>query len=286
MRLVFCMKYLTTNTGTTAVGLALGPIVPEFIEANPGLLDYVEIPFEQLRHSPDVGAIQETLPVILHCATMSVAGFVPPNETDLRAIEAEAERTKTPWIGEHLAFITADSLDTDKEKTATALTYTVCPQLSEETVARVAENLTALQSRFKAPLILENSPQYFDVPGSTMAMTDFIGAVVARCDVGLLLDLTHFLIAMLNTGRDAAKELSRLPLEHLVEVHISGLNVQSGVAWDDHATPATEPVFRLLDQVLKRARPRAVTIEYNWSPSFPQSTLKKHVERVNEMVGR
>jgi uncharacterized protein (UPF0276 family) len=71
----------------------------------------------------------------------------------------------------------------------------------------------------------------------------------------------------------------------LVEIHISGLNVQSGVVWDDHATPATELVFGLLQRVLQRARPQAVTVEYNWSPSFPQSTLKKHIERVHEMVG-
>ncbi len=281
------MKYLNPNPGTTAVGLALGPIVPEFIDANPGLLDYVEIPFEQLRHAPEVGLIQETLPVILHCASMSVAGFVPPDDSTLTAIESEAERTKTPWIGEHLAFITAESLDPHNEdtKSPTALTYTVCPQLSDETVERVAENLNTLRSRFAAPLILENSPQYFDVPGSTMSMTDFIGTVVANCKVGLLLDLTHFLISMLNTKQDAMREIDRLPLEHVVEIHLSGLNVQSGVVWDDHATPATEPVFGLLERVLQRARPRAVTVEYNWSPSFPQSTLKKHIERVHEMVG-
>lgn len=281
------MKYLTGNPGTTAVGLALGPIVPEFLSAYPGSLDYVEIPFEQLRHSPEVGSIQEMLPVVLHCASMSVAGFVPPDEDTLRAIECEATRTRTPWIGEHLAFITADPLDVAATNTTapTTLTYTVCPQLSEETVERVAENLANLQSRFKVPVILENSPQYFNVPGSTMPMTDFIGAVVNRCAVGLLLDLTHFVISMLNTGRNAAKELDRLPLEHVVEVHISGLNVQSGIAWDDHAVPAAETVFGLLERVLKRARPRAVTLEYNWSPSFPQTTLKRHIDRVHEMVG-
>jgi uncharacterized protein (UPF0276 family) len=281
------MKYLTPNPGTTAVGLALGPIVPEFIEANPGFIDYVEIPFEQLRHAPEVGLIQETLPVILHCASMSVAGFVPPDDSTLTAIESEAERTRTPWIGEHLAFITAEGLYPHQEhtKSPTALTYTVCPQLSEETVERVAENLNTLRSRFAAPLILENSPQYFDVPGSTMNMTDFIGTVVTSCNVGLLLDLTHFLISMLNTNHDALREIDRLPLEHVVEIHISGLNVQSGVVWDDHATPATEPVFGLLQRVLQRARPRAVTVEYNWSPNFPKSTLKRHIERVHEMVG-
>jgi Uncharacterized protein conserved in bacteria len=252
-----------------------------------GWSDYVEIPFEQLRHAPDTASIQETVPVILHCASMSVAGFVPPTDATLDAIEREAERTRTPWIGEHLAFITADGLnmDADTGGSPTALTYTVCPQMSEETVQRVADNLASLQSRFSAPLILENSPQYFAVPGSTMPMVDFIGAVLSRCDVGLLLDLSHFLITMLNTGADANKEIDKLPLERVVEIHLSGLNVQSGVVWDDHATPAPAAVFGLLERVLERARPRALTLEYNWSPSFPQATLKAHLDRVRQMVG-
>lgn len=282
------MKYLDISSGTTAVGLAFGPLVPEFSAQNPGLLDYVEVPFEQLLHSPEVGSIQDSIPVILHCASMSVAGFVPAAETTVRLIDQEVRRTKTPWIGEHLAFISADPLGKFSEPalSPTALSYTVCPQLSEETVDQVAYNLSKLQPQFDVPVILENSPQYFDVPGSTMAMTEFIGRVVERCDVDLLLDVTHFLISMLNTGRDAMKEIERLPLERVVEIHISGLNVQSGITWDDHATPATEPVFDLVQHVLQRAQPRAVTLEYNWSPNFPHSTLKKHIERVHEMVGR
>jgi uncharacterized protein (UPF0276 family) len=282
------MKYLNTAAGATAVGLAYGPMVPEFIDANSEMVDYVEIPFEQLRHAPQVASIQEAVPVILHCASMSVAGFVPPTDATIDAIGREAERTRTPWIGEHLAFISADSLnmDIDTAGQPTALTYTVCPQMSEETVQRVADNLAALQPHFDVPLILENSPQYFAVPGSTMPMVDFIGAVLSRCEVGLLLDLSHFLITMLNTGGDAAKEINRLPLERVVEIHLSGLNLQSEVVWDDHATPAPEPVFALLERVLERARPRALTLEYNWSPSFPQATLKTHLDRVRQMTER
>lgn len=282
------MEYLNTPTGTTAVGLAYGPSVPDFIAAHPGSVDYVELPFEQLRHTPHLGSLQETIPVVLHCASMSVAGFVPPDDATLDAIAREAERTRTPWIGEHLAFVSADALNEEGETAGvpTQLTYTVCPQLSEETVERVACNLAALLPRFGAPLILENSPQYFPVPGSTMNMVDFVGAVLSRCDAGLLLDLSHFLITMLNTGGDAASEIDRLPLERVVEIHISGLSVQSGVAWDDHATPAPAAVFDLLERVLARARPRALTLEYNWSPNFPRAILKSHVERVSRMVGR
>jgi uncharacterized protein (UPF0276 family) len=281
------MKYLDTSAGSIAVGLAYSPSVSDFIAANPGLVDYVEIPFEQLRHSPEVRSIQQTVPVILHCASMSVAGFVRPDEATLEAIGLEAERTRTPWIGEHLAFITADALDGNSVSAdpPTALTYTVCPQMSEETVARVADNVAMLQTRFNAPLILENSPQYFAVPGSTMPMVDFIASVLDRCEVGLLLDLTHFLITMLNTGGDAEREIDRLPLERVVEIHVSGMNVQSGIVWDDHATPAPPPVFALLARVLKRARPRALTLEYNWSPNFPEAILKTHLKRVHEALG-
>jgi len=275
------MKYVTANSGSVAVGLAFGPVVPDFLSAHPDLIDYVEIPFEQLRHNRESGAIQETVPVILHCASMSVAGFVPPDERTLKAIEREAERTKTPWIGEHLAFITADAIEDSKP---TSLTYTVCPQLSEETVERVALNLASLQQHFDVPLILENSPQYFDIPGSSMSMVEFVSAVVERCRVGLLLDLTHFLISMLNTKKDPLSEIERLPLEQVVEVHISGLNVQSGIAWDDHASPAPPVVFDLLERVRERVRPKAVTLEYNWSPQFPESMLVRHIDRINEIV--
>jgi uncharacterized protein (UPF0276 family) len=280
-------RILEPDAASTRLGLAHGPGVPEFVAERPGLVDYVEVPFEQLRHTPAVGALQESVPLVLHCASMSVAGFLPPSGATLDDILAAATQTGTPWIGEHLAFISADGLtedDAESLASPTALTYTVCPQLSEETVERVAENLAALQPRFPMPLILENSPQYFPVPGSTMNMVDFIREVAARTDVSLLLDLTHFLITSTNTGVDAAREIERMPLERVVEIHVSGLNVQSGVVWDDHATPAPAQVFELLGRVLRRVRPRALTLEYNWSAQFPRAVLLDHIDRARGML--
>jgi len=275
------------RAASSRVGLAYGPGVCELVAAAPGLVDYIEVPFEQLRHTPAVASLRESIPLVLHCASMSVAGFLPPSEATIDAILAETERTGTPWIGEHLAFISADGLTEDEGETLaspTALTYTVCPQLSEETVERVAANLAALRPRFPVPLILENSPQYFAVPGSTMNMVDFIREVAARTDAGLLLDLTHFLITSMNTGMDAERELERMPLERVVEIHVSGLNAQSGIVWDDHATPAPAQVFELLARVLHRVRPRAVTIEYNWSAHFPRVVLLDHIDRARRML--
>jgi uncharacterized protein (UPF0276 family) len=280
------MRSLDTDAATTYLGLAYGPSALAFIDAHPGLIDYVELPFEQLRHAPEVAAMGECLPLVLHCASLSIAGFVPPSTDTIAAIRREVQATRTPWLGEHLAFMSADGLNEDAEAVAApaALSYTVCPQLSEETVERVLENLATLRPQLSVPLILENSPQYFAIPGSTLGMVDFIAAVCARADVGLLLDLSHFLITALNTNIDASTEIERLPLERVVEIHLSGLSRQSGIVWDDHAVPAPPALFALLEQVLRRVRPRALTLEYNWSPNFPQSLLRAQVARLRERL--
>jgi uncharacterized protein (UPF0276 family) len=274
------------SSGQTLIGLANGPGVPGVLARHPGLVDYVELPFELLQHDPASAAIQEQVPVILHCASMSIAGFVRPPEHTLAAITAYAERTRTPWIGEHLAFITADGLQRGAAlHDPVTLTYTVCPQLSEELVQLACRNLAELQARYSMPLIVENSPQYFAVPGSTMSIVDFVIEVHRRCEVGMLLDLTHFMISAMNMGFDARSEITRLPLERVVEVHVSGLDEQSGTAWDDHGSFADESIFELLDIVLARACPRAITFEYNWAPDLPDELLIDQVERVRGVLG-
>jgi uncharacterized protein (UPF0276 family) len=268
------------------IGLAYGPGLAGFVERHPGLVDYVELPFELLRHDPATAAVQSLAPLVLHCASLSIAGFVPPSQSTIDAISREADRTKTPWIGEHLAFISADPLVPGAAlHEPTTLTYTVCPQLSDQVLERACENIARLRSCFTVPLIVENSPQYFKVPGSTMSIIDFTSEFHRRSGAGMLLDLTHLTISSINMGFDPKAELARLPLEHLVEMHVSGLDMQAGTAWDDHAGIADEHVFELMQSVLERARPRAVTFEYNWSPELPDDILVDQIERTRTMLG-
>ena len=281
------MRFFEFGEGRTQIGLAYGPGFEEFIASNSGVIDYVEIPFEQLRQTPQLENIQEQLPVVLHCASLSVAGSIPPSPATVGALAERAARTRSPWIGEHLAFVSADGIneEPDRDLTPTNLTYTLCPQLSEETVERVVENIAAFKEIFPVPLILENSPQYFEIPGSTMSMVDFVSEVASRTQTGLLLDLSHFAITSLNMKVDALKELERLPLERVVEIHLSGYNEQEDVVWDDHAAPAPPLVFDLLERIVRRVRPKALTLEYNWL-TFPATLLLSHIERSRNLLER
>lgn len=270
-------------------GLAHGPGTLGFLDRNPGVLDFVEIPFELFRHDPAAVSVRDSIPVILHCASMSIAGFVPPTKATLEEIGRTAEGIGTPWIGEHLAFMMADPLPDVRKGAAlhdaTTLTYTVCPQLSEEVVDVACRNLADLQSQFSMPLVVENSPQYFPIPGSTMSIVDFVISVHRRAKVGMLLDLTHFTISSLNMGFDPHQEILRLPLEQLVEMHISGLDVQEGTAWDNHGEVANETVLQLATAVLERAQPRAITFEYNWAPDLPDNVLLDQIARIRRVLG-
>ncbi|WP_404525053.1 multinuclear non-heme iron-dependent oxidative enzyme ApyH [Bradyrhizobium diazoefficiens] len=265
------------------IGMAQGPGVLPLLDRYPGLLDYIELPFELLRHDPSSLAVRNAAPIILHCASMSIAGFVPPADATLDAIAAQVDLTGTPWIGEHLAFISADPLPGSALHDSTTLTYTVCPQLSEQVLANACANVTRFQERFSVPLIVENSPQYFVLPGSTMSIVDFVAEFHQRTGVGMLLDLAHFRISALNMKFAAEREILRLPLEQVVEIHVSGLDVQAETAWDDHAGLADEATFDLLHAVLSRARPRAITFEYNWSPELDEEVIVRQIDRARSM---
>jgi len=263
------------------IGLAYGPGLEKFVAAHPGAIDYVELPFELLRHNPKSVKAEAIAPIVLHCASMSIAGFVPPSDETLEQIGAWAARTETPWIGEHLAFISADPLHRNGAALhdATTLSYTVCPQLSEEVLTSAVARHADLQARFDMPIIVENSPQYFRLPGSTMSIVDFTIEFHRRSGAGMLLDLTHFMISAKNVGFDPKREIRRLPLDKVVEIHVSGFDEQEGTLWDDHAGIADEGVLQLLDIALAESAPRAVTFEYNWSPELPDEVLLEQFDR-------
>ena len=189
--------------GRPSVGLAYSTTVHAFVERHPALVDHVEIPYELLRHDPRVVAIRERIPVILHCASLSIAGTVPCPAGVAADIAAWVRRTASPWIGEHLAFVTA-SRGPAAEPVAPGepynIGYTVSPPMNPATAERAAQALLGHARRFPVPIIVENSPVYFAMPGSTMAQAAFIRAVCEQADAGLLLNYARVALASLAAG--------------------------------------------------------------------------------------
>jgi uncharacterized protein len=272
------------------LGIAYSRYTPSFVERHPDAIDYVEVPYELLRHNPATAASVGGKQIVLHCASLSMAGSVPAPPQVLDDVQSWIERTRTPWVGEHLSFITAER-DADggfADEYAPGepwnIGYTVSPPLNEESVEFVLASLARAAAAFTVPVLLENPPVYFRMPGSTMSQVEFISEICARTDALLLLDLAHFCITAHTVGYDPMREVLRLPLGRVTEVHISGIDADDYGRWDNHASRAPQVEFDLLGIVLEHAPVRGITLEYNWSSRFPPNVLLDELGRARGVL--
>lgn len=273
----------------TRTGLAYNRYIDNLTAEQLAAFDYIEVPFELLHFDTSVLEKINKKPLILHCASLSLAGYVEPETHIKERIGHFAQLINTPWIGEHLSFILAEKLDGQFcEEYAPGepynIGYTVGPVMNAQAVDHIVANVNRHSKTYGRPLIVENSPQYFPVPGSTMTQCEFINAIVKQSEIGLLLDLTHLFISSQNMGFDAKKELLKFPLHRVKEVHVSGVNTEEGLHWDNHADKAPDIIFELLDLLMQNAQPAAITLEYNWSATFPWEVLSQELDRVQEIV--
>ena len=262
------------------VGLAYAAYVPDLVHRHRDLVDYVELPFERLRHDIEAAAVIGSVPTVLHCASLSVAGVIPASVDLLTEVRHWAQRMETPWVGEHLAFISAEGGEGERVEVG----YTVAPPLNSRSLDRVANACSRYQAALGMDIILENPPQYFAAPGSTMTQIEFISALCEQSDIRLLFDVSHFLITARNCGMDPLHTLRSIPLHKVQEVHLSGVRYEMNTHWDDHGVTAPKEAFVLLRALLEYARPQAITLEYNWSANFPEALVLADLKRVHRTL--
>lgn len=116
---------------------------------------------------------------------------------------------------------------------------------------------------------VENSVFYFHL-GDPLDEPAFLAQALDAPGMHLLLDLHNVYTTARNAGFDPRDWVERLPLERVIEVHVSG-GVDSDPAWlpegrtmrlDSHDDAVPEDVWKLLEEVLPRCpNLRGVTVE-------------------------
>ncbi|MDH5676845.1 MAG: DUF692 family protein [Myxococcales bacterium] len=180
------MSQAFCSSSGPAIGLAYAGYVPSLVEEHPQSVDHGEIPFELLQHDPGVLAIGERKPIVLHCASLSLAGTVPCSEAVVEQIAGAIERTATPWLGEHLAYVTAQAAPSTPAGGIPVheVGYTVAPPMNERTLERTALAAERYQNRLGVPLLVENSPLYYHSPSSTLSQVEFMARLCDLAPVG------------------------------------------------------------------------------------------------------
>jgi len=184
------------------------------------------------------------------------------------------ERTHAPWLSVHLGFSAAEVFF-DVHMTACT------PALPRaELLANICRNVRALASAIPVPLILENLDY---CPGGAyehICEPTFIAAVLNATDAGLLLDVAHARVSATRLGLAIETYLGQMPLDRVRQLHISGPRSRDGVLFDAHAALLDED-YALLEWVLLRTKPLALTLEYNRE----EAELRAELARLRVLLG-
>lgn len=222
------------------------PALYELLYSEDLPLDYIKCPLSP-NSREEVTKALHYLPVILH-------GWGPPgySVTASRIPEPQllvelAQKSGTPFISAHLDYIP----ERDGELSQADL------------LKRIQANVAQLKALTGKEILLENLPWY---PWKTRPCytTDplFFAEVLSLSGAHLLLDLSHAAVAAWHRGEEAWEYVSRMPLERVREIHLSGPR-ESEKGLRDYHRALREADYRLLERVLPRVPSLEVlTLEY------------------------
>ncbi|MCT9931644.1 DUF692 domain-containing protein [Planotetraspora sp. A-T 1434] len=216
------------------------------------------------------------VPVIPHGVGLGIGGADRPDASRLRHLAACAEALGAPLVSEHLAFVRGGGLEAG---------HLLPVPRTREALSVVAGNVRLAQDALPVPLALENVAALFGWPEDELTEAEFLGELVERTGVKLLIDVANLYTNQVNLGLDARDALDGLPLAELAYVHVAGGHARDGVWHDTHTASAPDEVLDLLSELCARARPPGVLLE--WDDDYPSdATLAGELDRIRAAMSR
>lgn len=267
----------------SGVGLGLrAPLADAILARAPAALRWLEVSPENymarggayVRH---LDALMERYPIVTHGLTLGPGGTDPLDDDYLAQLSAFLRRVGTPWHSDHLCF----------GSSAGAFLHDLLPvPFTHAAAEHIATRLIEARSRAEVPLVVENISWYAHPGRAELGEAEFISEVLARADVGLLLDVNNVYVNARNHGFDARAMIDALPLARVVEVHVAGHMIcEDGSRIDTHGEPVCDDVYALLEHTLHRTGPVPVLLERD--QSFPSwERLVEEIERIDAIWQR
>src|SRR4051812_19843802 len=123
--------------------------------------------------------------ISLHGVGLSLGSDAPPDRSHLARLKQLIARSAPFLVSEHLSWSSAGGAHFND---LLPLPYT------EEALARVVENVAAVQEALGCRILLENPSRYLAFRHSTIAEPDFLNEVARRTGCGLLCDVNNIFV--------------------------------------------------------------------------------------------
>jgi uncharacterized protein (UPF0276 family) len=259
------------------LGVSWSPVAAELPDLDM-LVDIVEAPGWGLEDALAESGVRRR--VLLHNLDLDVS-LADPAYIDSgwgERANAAIRRAGTPWFSLHLGFAS------ERVRFDGHMLPESEPLGRDELLAQIVDSVRTAKTYLDLPLLLENLDYCPEGAYEHVCDPDFISEVLDATDTGLLLDIGHLMVTANWFETEPEALLARMPLDRLVEVHLSGPRPLQGNTerLDDVHDDVGEPEVRLLRLVLEQAQPKAVVLEYRRDAD----RLREQLAMLGAVIGR
>lgn len=174
------------------------------------------------QYAPDLLArARAARPIYLHFPLHAANNSL--RTTEWGQIEEALAQTETPFVNVHLQ---ADAKDFPQ-----MAAMTTAPEDRDRIADALIRDVLLVTSLFGSERVIVENVPYRGPDGGRLAPCvdpDVIRRIVEETECGLLLDLAHARLTCLALGLDAREYVSRLPVAHLRELHVTGAQPEGG----------------------------------------------------------
>jgi len=238
---------MKTNENFPDLGIGIGLRIPHYEEIfrDEPDIDWFEIISENFmvddgKPMENLEKILERYPVVQHGVSLAIGSPDPLNFDYLAKLKKLAQKTKTPWISDHLCW---GRLPGAHYHDLLPLPYT------QEVIDYVAERAHIVQDYLELPFALENLSSYVTYHQDQMPEWEFYSAVVEKADIFMMLDVNNIYVSSRNHGFDPKDYYMNVPMERVIQIHLAGHSDYEAYVLDTHDDHVRDEVWQIYADV-------------------------------------
>jgi uncharacterized protein (UPF0276 family) len=259
------MKHSSEYFPNLGFGLGLRPPHYAYIFEHSPKVDWFEIISENFmdtdgRPRRNLARICEQYPIVMHGVAMSIGTVDPLNSEYLNKLKKLADEIQPAWISDHLCWTGI----------AHKNTHDLLPvPYTEEALNHIVSRIKQVQDFLERPIALENPSTYLEFKTSHIPEAEFIAEMAKQSGCHLLLDVNNVYVSCYNHQRDAQAYIDALPLDKVIQIHLSGHSNMGTHIIDTHDTHVVDEVWQLYKYVIHQAG-RVPNTMVEWDDNIPE----------------
>lgn len=206
--------------------------------------------------------LREHYPLSLHGVGLSIGTTDPLDRRHLALLRRAIDRYEPALVSEHVCWGAVGGVHFND------LLPLPC---TSEALRHLVARVSAVQDFLGRQVLLENVSSYLAFRDDEFPEWAFLAALARESGCALLLDVNNVYVSACNHGFDAREYLSRIPVQHVQEIHLAGhtVNHHDGVEIriDTHSAPVCAAVWELYEFAVARFGPVPTLIE--WDTDIP-----------------